>query len=109
MHPAEKKKPGPAKGSAGHPNGGPKKRPQTLETAAFITRACVFDKRYRPTDVALAAALGISRPTWLRRVAGQGNLTAEQLVAGNALLDQAAPWLTRLLLPAEFDEESAAR
>jgi hypothetical protein len=58
-----------------------------------MQRCAIFDRRHRPTDTAIAAALGISRATWLRRVAGAGSLSEAQVKDAHALLDKAAPWL----------------
>lgn len=88
------RKPGPAPGTPSHGNAGRKPAPaQSLEDAVLIARWKLFPAHHRPAATAMAATLGLSVPTWHRRVAGAGSLSSEQLLAANALLDAAAPWV----------------
>lgn len=87
-----KRAPGPPKGTPSHGNAGRKPQPaQTLADAVLMARWQLFPASLRPTAKAMAAALGISAPTWHRRVGGMGGLREAQLLAANALLDAAAP------------------
>lgn len=89
-----KRKPGPAPGTPSHGKAGRKPQPaQTLADAVLLARWQLFPHAHRPATKAMAAALGISTPTWHRRVAGAGRLSAAQLARANALLDAAAPWI----------------
>lgn len=89
-----KRKPGPAKGTPSHGKAGRKPPPaQTLADAVLLARWSLFPASLRPTTKDMAAALGMSTPTWHRRVAGAGSLTAAQLAAAHARLDAAAPWV----------------
>ena len=48
----------------------------------------------RPAATALAAALGMHRDTWHRKIKAEGaGLSPAQLATANALLDAAAPWV----------------
>ena len=87
-----KRKPGPAPGTPSHGKAGRKPRPaQALADIVLIARWNFSPASLRPTAKAMAAALGMSTPTWHRRVAGTGSLSEAQLLVANGLLDAIAP------------------
>ncbi|GAC1604373.1 MAG: hypothetical protein NVS3B25_33580 [Hymenobacter sp.] len=95
-----KRKPGPAKGTpaAGHRPATP---PATLDQKVLWARWQLFPAALRPTVQAMAAAVGLHRDTWHRKLKAEGaGLTDAQLAAANALLDAAAPQMSYRTAPA---------
>lgn len=88
-----KRTPGPAKGTpaVGHR---PLTPPPTIEQKVLWARWQLFPASLRPLVQDMAAAVGLHRDTWHRKMKAEGaGLSAAQLAAANALLDAAAPWV----------------
>lgn len=88
--------------------GGRKPLAISVAQAVLKARCLLFPAGHYPGPVKLSGALGISRQKFGRFLQDKAALTPEQLAAGHALLDAAAPWAQKP--PAtDFDEASAAR